>query len=189
MITVSEIGPLLVTVPELGDVTDADAAQTACALASGGILDYIGRPVLHDTYEHTLPVRADIVTREQEPNGVVGVVRLIAHPVTSVVSVVVDGESLDADAWSWDASRYQLLIDDPAAYEAVVTYTAGFAEVPAGLRLVARRLALEALSNPGGVASERLADYSVTYGDGDFTALERRILDRYRPAVGTIRPS
>ena len=35
--------------------------------------------------------------------------------------------------------------------------------------------------------SERLADYNVTYADGDFTTLERRILDRYRTQVSTIR--
>jgi len=188
-IPVSEIGPLLITVPELGEVTDADEAQTACVLASGAILDYIGRPILEDTYTHTLPVQADIVTREQEPNGTVGVVRLVAHPVTSITSVVLDGVTLAADEWSWDASRYQLLVDEPAAYEATVTYTAGYPDVPPGLRAVAKRVALAMLSNPGGVASERLADYNVTYGDGDFSALERRVVDRYRASTGTIRQS
>ena len=103
MIPVSEIGPLLITVPELGDVSDADEAQTACVLASGAILDYIGRPILEDTYTHTLSVQAEIVTREQEPNGMVGVVRLKAHPVTAITSVVLDGQTLAASDWSWDA--------------------------------------------------------------------------------------
>lgn len=189
MIPVSEIGPLLITVPELGDVVDADEAQTACVLASGAILDYIGRPILEDTYTHTLPVQAEIITREQEPNGLVGVVRLKAHPVTAITSVVLDGQTLTADEWSWDASRYQLVVDEAGAYEAAVTYTAGYPDVPPGLRAVAKRVALSMLSNPGGIASERLADYNVTYGDGDFTALERRVMDRYRSATGTIRAS
>ena len=187
--TVVDVGKLLITPTDL-DVTDTETAWQVCEAATAAVVGYIGRPVMAGTFTSTVPVSADIVDRDVTgPDGVVGVVELPAQPVTSVTTVVVDGVALTAAEWDWDTSRNRLLIDDADAYEATVTYRAGLASAPAQLMLVAKRLALSMLSNPGGVTSERLADYSVTYGDADFSKLEQRILDRYRPSVGTIRPT
>ena len=191
MTTIDEMGPLLITVPELGTVADEDEAARACALASGMVLDYLGRAtVVEETYTHTLPVSADVRVRDEgvEPSGTVGVIVPLVTPVTEVTTVTVAGVDLVEDVeWSWDASRGEIVIDDPAAWEATVVYDAGWEEAPAGLRAVARRLALSLIANPAGLRSEQAGDYSVSFNGADFSPLERRILDRYRPKAGTIK--
>lgn len=101
-------------------------------------------------------------------------------PVQSVQSVTIDGKALPSEdyrlrfsrlwlarGWSWSC--------DPS--EVTVTYTHGLPTVPADIVDLVCRIAAAALvayrSQPDGeglaakdVRSERIGDYSVTYGDG-----------------------
>lgn len=169
------------------DLTTAEAARAAGVLAdvSASIRSYCGQ--LFDEAESTQRLR---VRR--------GRVRLPQRPVTEVESVVDKAavavpftwDGLDvvligamvADTWAVEPWRTGLSVVD-------VTYTHGYATIPADLVGVACSVALRALGQSptmGGITTESIEGYSYSLGPagaaGSFGLLndERAALDRYK---------
>lgn len=90
------------------------------------------------------------------------------------------------EAW-WDDDGY------PGTYR--VTYTHGYAEVPADVRSVVCGVVLRVLTNPSGYRSETVGSYSVTYAvpatgeqlGTNLTRYEMKMLDRYRRKTDTVK--
>jgi hypothetical protein len=90
------------------------------------------------------------------------------------------------EAW-WDDDGY------PGTYR--VTYTHGYAEVPAEVLSVVCGVVLRVLTNPSGYRSETVGSYSVTYAvpatgeqlGTNLTRYEMRMLDRYRRKADTVK--
>lgn len=197
---------LLVTVEELetrlGTTLDPDAAAQAVTLATALVTGYTGQGLMSQTYTHTLTAAYGLTitsvipstTRFDDYSGLIGVITLPQRPVVSVSTVVADGVTLTSGQWFYDHARAELQLQDPDVDLVTVTYTAGYDVIPADLKAVALSLAVDEINNPRGLASERLADYSVTYGAGSsgdasgLSARHRIILDRYRGGASTIRP-
>lgn len=196
---------LLVTVDELearlGVTVDAEAGLQAVTLATALVTGYTGQGLLAQTYTHTLTAAYGLTitsmipstTRFSEYSGLIGVITLPQRPVISVTSVVADGVTLASGKWFYDHARSELQLQDPDVDIVVVTYIAGYDDLPGDLKAVTLALAVDEINNPRGLASERLADYQVTYGAGSgaessgLTARQRAILDRYRGGASTIR--
>lgn len=161
--------------------SDVDTATATVArdIATGLVVGYTNQAFEADTYTHVLPVAADLS------------VRLPQRPVTAVTTVTVDGDVLTVDDdYTWDAITplVQLLVV-PDVWTATVVYDAGYATVPAVVKAVALAAAARAYANPGGVVSEAIDDYSVTYDTataGGLLPAEMNALRRYRSRVGSI---
>lgn len=90
------------------------------------------------------------------------------------------------EAW-WDDDGY------PGTYR--VTYTHGYAEVPADVLSVVCGVVLRVLTNPSGYRSETVGSYSVTYAvpatgeqlGTNLTRYEMKMLDRYRRKADTVK--
>lgn len=166
-------------------LTEADQAEALLDDASAAVRAYIGQSV--DSAEQTARLRVRN-----------GAVRLPRRPVTAVESVEdVNGNAID---FTWDAGQVVTLgssftdgwSTEPtrSAYIWVdVTYTAGWATVPADLVAVVCQIAGRALGRPAdstGMTSESIAGYSYSVGGaaaaGPLGLLsdEKAVLDRYR---------
>jgi hypothetical protein len=110
-----------------------------------------------------------------------GQVRLPQRPVTAVASVVVDGETMDADGYTWTA---QGALSRTYGYwwtPVTVTYTHGYDTIPDDVAFVVAELVVARFSAPeGGVKSESLGSYSVSYGD---TAVAGELSDTQKLAL------
>ncbi|MFD9064188.1 hypothetical protein ACFVZ3_21995, partial [Kitasatospora purpeofusca] len=113
-------------------------------------------------------------------------------PVTAVSSVTLteDGTALTqgpAADYTWSAAGllYRRCARWPCGPRAVdVTYTAGHAPVPRGVRAIVLRLAKAAMTTPGVLTQETLGDHSVTYASPEeagmvLTEADRRTLAAY----------
>jgi hypothetical protein len=134
-----------------------------------------------------------------------GRVRLPHRPVTAVSSVSTvgdDGAPLATIAgWTFDGidtvrvdgiSGIINLAEDALTSGTVsVTFTHGYAAVPADVKEVALSVAHRIYSNPGGLRQESVGAYSATFGTQEvgttLYAAEKLILDRYRKTTGTAR--
>ena len=194
VITVSELNT------RLGTTLSTTLGEQACAIATAAISAYTGQDIVWKTHTHTLEVqygiRPDVDLPPNHPllnfSRVVGVVNLPQRPVVSISAVLADTVELATTKYYWDAARGQLLLEDPDVHSVQVTYTAGFNPIPDDIKAVALAIAADEINNPRGVVSERLADYSVTYATADssgLTARQAAILDRYRGAGGSVRPT
>ncbi|PJN31309.1 hypothetical protein CG717_16205 [Streptomyces sp. CB02613] len=117
-------------------------------------------------------------------------------PVTAVASVTLtddtggDGETLtfgkDRDyTWSRDGLLHRRGGEWPTHDRAIeVTYTAGYAPVPAGVKRMVLRLAAGAWSNPERLTSESLGDHSKAWAADalgmELTPADRKTLGLYR---------
>ena len=192
VITVSELNT------RLGVTLSTALGEQACATATALIAAYTGQDIVWKMHTHTLDVqygiRPDVDLPPNHPlldfPNTLGVVALPQRPVVSVSAVLADTVELPtADFW-WDAANGRLLLKEPDVHSVQVTYTAGYNPIPDDIKAVALAIAADEINNPRGVLQERLADYSVTYANGDAGGLTPRqaaILDRYRGAGGTIR--
>lgn len=107
-------------------------------------------------------------------------------PVTAVTSITLDGDPVT----DWTVDDYGVLWRTDPAYwprgtQYTVTYSHGYAEVPAILKVVAFQLARASSTSTPGVKQESIAGYSVTYADaatgtddGLLSALDRRVVKR-----------
>lgn len=171
-------------------LTEADQAEALLDDASAAVRAYIGQSVNSASQTTRLRVRN-------------GAIRLPRRPVTAVAGVEdVDGNTLD---FTWDAGQVVTLgrsftdgwSVEPtrSAYTWVdVTYTAGWASVPADLVAVVCQIAGRALGRPAdstGMTSESIAGYSYSVGGaaaaGPLGLLsdEKAVLDRYRVPGGS----
>ena len=131
-------------------------------------------------------------------------VDLPQRPVTAVSSVAVNGTAYVLGTnYAWDGLSPYIRLSDltysTAAFQdspvATVTYTAGYATIPAEVKAVALAVAGRQYDNPRGLRSESIDDYSGTHAGSDAdlagTSLlppERAILDRYRITAGSVVP-
>ncbi|MET9396285.1 hypothetical protein [Kitasatospora sp. NPDC002965] len=112
-------------------------------------------------------------------------------PVTAVTAVTLteDGTTLThgPTGYTWSAAGllYRAATCWPRGPRAVdITYTAGHAPIPRGVRGIALRLAKAAMLTPGVLSQETLGDHSVIYASPEdagmvLTAADRRTLGAY----------
>lgn len=143
-----------------------------------------------------------------------GVVRLPKTPVTAVSEVKLVGVSglpdITLAGWTWDgidvvdvSGLERVIVNLPEAANELsglpptyrITYTHGYATVPADVVAVVCGMTLRTLTAPtmsGGVTSETIGSYSYRMADsGTGTAVtltpsDRMVLDRYRIRTGTV---
>lgn len=184
-------------------------------LSSRGLVILDGESFIVDTYVHvaSAAVREAAGSPISQTTSTVTVdseavqwLRLPGPPVTAVASVKLDGAAVTdwrlRSGMLWRAAGWTGT-DGPS--EAEVTYTHGLPNVPADIvdlvcRMVAAALAAYR-SEPDGlglaardVRSERIGDYSVTYGDtGLITEMElpdylvERLAARFGGGAGVVR--
>ncbi len=165
--------------------TDLDTASATVAqtIAAGVVTGYTGQYIESATYTHVLRVDSGLV------------VTLPQRPVTAVTSVATpDDGVLPSTDWDWDGASPWLGLTVEADI-ATVVYTAGYATVPSLVAAVALAVAGRAYTNAGGLRTESIDDYSVTYAGGGedlasvgLTKPEKLLLDRYRVTAGTVVP-
>jgi hypothetical protein len=145
--------------------------------------------------------------------GLSGTIRLPQRPVTAVSSVVaIGGEGLpDVPLvdWVWDGidtiriGEGSFVVNLPAVWwdedgypgTYRVTYSHGYAQVPADVLAVICGVVTRVFGNPQGYRSETVGSYSVSYttpGPGEtmgagLTRYDQSVLDRYRRTTGTIK--
>ncbi len=170
----------LATIADLEAVLhrDIDAedpyALAALEQASAVVENYLGQPV--ELVEDDEVVLDGSGTK---------VLLLPAFPVTEVTLVLVDGDALTEDDYEWSKTgelRRKALW--PAALRSVeVTYSHGYATVPAVIVAVVSALAGRIYGTPLTVRQESMGSYSVTYagaGGPSLQAAELMMLDAYR---------
>ncbi len=185
------------------ELTAEETARAAGLLAdaSARIRAFTGRDFTETPFDE-VTVRADA-----------GEIRLPKGPVTGVHSVVgvgYDGgvpQVTPVSGWSWDGlDRLSFgsvtVINAPEwwgeassrAYR--VTYSHGYAEVPADVVAVVCGMVLRSLLAPvnaGAIVSETVGPYSYRLADGangtavSLTADDQAVLKRYRRSAGTTR--
>lgn len=116
------------------------------------------------------------------------VVTLPQRPVVGVELVRAGGRELRADEYRlwrdelWLAGSYG---------SAVVTYSHGYAEVPAPVRAIVLTLAGRVLTNPNDLRQESVGSVSVTYAaetiGASLAPIERDALARYRPRAAVVQ--
>lgn len=182
--------PPLATVQDLetrlgSQVPDAQQAAATLADLSALVRAYTG--------QHLTAVTDDAVTLDGEGSAVL---LLPEVPVTAVSSVTVDGETLDADGYTWSVNGVLRRIGGvwAAKHRSVaVTYSHGYDTVPDDVVAVLMSAAKRRQTGPGdGVTREQIGSYAVSYGDTDagsrttgaggvLLVSEQQVLNRYRP--------
>lgn len=156
------------------DGADAAALQ-ALEIASSVVRAYCGHTI-SQTVDDTVVLDGSGTTLLLLPGA----------PISTVTSVSVDDEALDGEDWRWSSQGFILRIDGsvfpntPRAIE--VTYTHGWAEVPAAIIGVVLSLAGRMLDGSAGIKQESLGSYSVTYASPGPTlqAAETMNLDPFK---------
>jgi hypothetical protein len=157
------------------EIDDEDVyALAALEQASAVVEGYLGYPV-------------ELVEDEEVVLDGSGtkVLLLPSYPVTDVASVTVDGEVLDVEDYEWSRTgELRRSGTWPVALRSVeVTYSHGYATVPALIVAVVAALAGRIYATPLTVRQESMGAYSVTYsgnGGPSLQAAELMMLDAYR---------
>lgn len=170
---------------------EASAAELLLDLVSGAIRSYTGQFITVATTTDRIKVTS-------------GRVGLPQRPVSEVSAVAnVSGTTLlhtwDAGPQVWLSSCLPVA-NGPSGHRAPsyvdVTYTHGYATVPADIRAVALQVAarsMGAAADQTGMQSEAIGGYSYSMGAAaaqgvvGFMAGERAVLDRYKMPAGPIR--
>jgi len=158
------------------EIAEDDAgALAALETASAFVEAYLGQTV--ELVEDDVEILDGSGTR---------VLLLPSYPVTAVSSVTVDEDEIyegDDFEWSRTGELRRLGGRWPAALRSVeVTYSHGFAPVPAAIVGVVTSVAGRLFEAPLSVRQESIGGYSVTYtgGGATFQAAELLVLDRYK---------
>jgi hypothetical protein len=167
---------------------DTDQADLLLDLARGVVEDETGQPLESSTDTVILDGPAD----DDHPYRTgTGVRRLILPrwPVTAITAVtILDDDQALAEGPDYTWSQAGMLTRRggwwPSGDQVVeVTYTAGFLELPAGVRRIILRLAGAAWSNPEGLSQETLGDHSRTWSAEalgmELSNADRRTLSAY----------
>lgn len=194
----------LFTVSELASYLQRDLDTSSATLARDSaqaiVRGYCHQELSSTTYtDALLPISVETV------DGIGGsyVVRFPQQPVTAVTSVAVSGVTyVSGTDYAWNGYapfiRLRSVERSSDTFEyypvATVTYTAGFATVPAEVKAVALSIAARQYDNPTGIRQQTIDDYSVTRAGADddlagvsLLRAEERVLRRYRPgAVGSL---
>lgn len=121
------------------------------------------------------------------PHGRQSIV-LPQRPVVSVELVRAGGREVGPDEWRlW---RDELWLIARGAGPVVITYTHGYATVPADVRAIVLTLAGRMLTNPADLRQESVGSVSVTYAaetiGASLAPIERDALARYRPRAAVV---
>lgn len=160
---------------------DEAVAQQACDLASAQVQTLTRQTLIAAEHVEHCELVARLWRRQLRPTT-----RLSQRPVTAVTTVTVDGAELDTALWDWDEASGLLAVTTDSD-RATVEYAAGWDPIPADLKAAALHFAAAEVSNPTGIVSERIGDYSVTFGDTATGNAIKTILDGYRRKAGTVR--
>lgn len=133
---------------------------------------------------HIAPSRADVELTLKPSNATV-----LTLPSLHVTEVTVeeDGVELTDDEFAWDANGVLTRYPGWCA-EVDVTFTHGYATVPADVQAVVQSIAQRAVNNPGSVVRVQDGPFSETYSQTGFNQslpialldAEKTILDHYR---------
>ena len=176
----------LAALAQRSDIPDA-TADLALALASATIRSWTKQDITRvendvvnlriiDTSELVLPQRPVESVSQVRVNSVV------------LVDWVLSGDRL-LRAGGWRYLPGTTTYPDPGLVE--VTYTHGWSEVPDDIRAVCLDLASMSVTNPTGLRSVAIDDYSRTYatetlGAGTLSPAHKSILSAYRRRIGTV---
>jgi hypothetical protein len=120
-----------------------------------------------------------------------GILEFNERPIVDVTSVTKVDET-EVDGWEFDglSTIYNLWPNQVV----IVTYSHGFETVPRAIKTVALGMASRIVYNPAGLRQETVGAISVTYpgiggeaGTVNLSALERKILERYKVAAKSMR--
>lgn len=111
------------------------------------------------------------------------VLMLPETPVSDVSLIEIDGEELDAEDYQWSADGYVRKLNgtwttDLRSIE--VTYSHGYATIPALIVSITAKLAARMLDTPAAVRQETIGAYSVSYNPATLQADELVLLDTYK---------
>ena len=176
----------LAALTQRSDIPDA-TADLALALASATIRSWTKQDITRvendavnlriiDTSELVLPQRPVESVSQVKVNSVV------------LVDWVLSGDRL-LRAGGWRHLPGTTTYPDPGLVE--VIYTHGWSEIPDDVRAVCLDLASMSVTNPTGLRSVAIDDYSRTYatetlGTGTLSAAHKAILSAYRRRIGTV---
>ena len=168
------------TTDDLGNVLGREIdSEDASALAA---LDAATAVVQAYTGQTLTAVSNDELTLDGNGTRVLVLPQL---PVTSVDSIEVDGEALDAAEYQWSADGYLRRVGSnwPTDLRSVVVvYDHGYASIPDLVVAITAQLAARLYESPAAVKQETIGAYSVTYTGGGtgLHAGETMLLDQYR---------
>lgn len=141
---------------------------------------------------HIAPSRADVTHTATEPRG--RVILLPSLHVTAIASITRDGVSLATDDYDWSANGIVTTRQGGwSGRSVVVTFTHGYASVPAEVTAVVQAIAQRAVQNPGSLVRTQDGPFADTYSQTGFNQslplalhdAEKDVLRRYRiPSVG-----
>jgi hypothetical protein len=166
----------LITVDELSafmgkDFTESEEAQ------AGAIIEQVSAFIEAETGVSFTRVVDDEIFIQADGHGII---ELNSKPVESV-GPILDLDAVEMDCWDWDGMQgvYGFFPNQTV----LLTYTHGYAVVPARIKAVALGAASRVMYNPSGLRQETVGAISVTYpgiggeaGTINFSDLERKIL-------------
>jgi hypothetical protein len=188
-----------VALPPFAAVSDLAAlVQTEVNEAAAGVALASASAMIRGWTRQTITRVVDDTVSLRAPAGYERELVLPQRPVQSVSRVEINGVSLvdwvlSSDrllrycGWRYLPGRAPYL--DPGLV--TVTYTHGWAEVPEDVRAVCLDIASMTITNPSGLRTVQIDDYSRTFaaetlGSGTLSEAHKSILSDYRRRVGTV---
>lgn len=171
---------------QLADLSDVIAITGNRALDATNTLRLIEMAsalVIRDTGQTFEYVASDEI--EVAPD-MYGKLRLPQVPVLDVISIEVDGETVDADSYEWTAQGVIRRTDLRWTIPATVTYEHGYVEMPADVAMVVAEMVAGVLTVPSGVRSAQVDDVSITYSADAAPGL--RVTDDHRAILRAFVP-
>lgn len=185
--------------PPFAAVSDLAAlVQTEVNEAAAGVALASASAMIRGWTRQTITRVVDDTVSLRAPAGYERELVLPQRPVQSVSRVEINGVSLvdwvlSSDrllrycGWRYLPGRAPYL--DPGLV--TVTYTHGWAEVPEDVRAVCLDIASMTITNPSGLRTVQIDDYSRTFaaetlGSGTLSEAHKSILSDYRRRVGTV---
>ena len=143
----------LLSVQELRAAASVSNASSDAALAALGdeIAVAIARACNVAVAGASVPtLRSEVVRETFRLTCATGTIVLSRRPVTAIASITLNGEAMAADGYEFDAGAgllYRLDGDNRSWWmgssKVVVTYTAGYADVPVDIRMAAKKMVTE----------------------------------------------
>lgn len=148
------------------------AAEQTLEMATGVIQAFTGQRIFAGSETVTVRVKFDAVFLPQ-------------LPVTSVTSVVADGEPVED--WALEPAGV-IRISGALPRLVDVEYSFGYVEIPSDVQAVCLQMAARSTTNPQALRQESIGSYSVTYAETSggttggvmLSVAEESVLQRYR---------
>ena len=169
----------------LGKTGTAALVTDLITLIDGFIQNYCGHNFISAPY-----------TSEKYNGDGTDTLLLKQYPIITVTSIYIDNTLLSSTCYDDTTNKVSglylnqgkiVLIDGSTFTTGTqniwITYNAGYATIPADISLIATQMICELYNNPTGVTSERIGQYSVSYGsiaEGKISPRYAAILDKYK---------